>query len=73
MSDQVKPGTKAWVARQARWRHNAFLGGAAMAKANMNSILASGTATPEAKRTAGQILVLAQTLQEQLATRNPGT
>lgn len=50
-------------------RHNAFKGHSAMMVSQCNGIIASHTASPEAKETADRIRALAQLLRVQLETR----
>lgn len=52
MPDHLKYGTFGWIKRQLVHRHNGFFGGVAMAKANMQRIIDSETATEEAKHQA---------------------
>lgn len=61
--------TVGWAKRQAVWRHNSFIGSAAMMKAQCQSILKSETATIESKELADQIYGLAVKLRISLKTR----
>jgi len=71
--DKLKPNTKAWHARQERWRHNAFFGHCAMMRVNAYSIFMSNTATDETKNIARQIHNLTFELAAALKIRKPGT
>lgn len=71
---RVKPNfsipTEAWLKKQDIWRHNSFLGHVAMARANMQGIIKSKTATKDAKLIAYQILALTNDLKEALKERS---
>lgn len=69
MTDKLKSGTKAWFARQDRWRHNSFFGHAKMMQSNCRAIMESKTATSEAKAIANRINTLALELADALQTR----
>lgn len=69
MADKLKPASKAWHARQSRWKHNSYFGHAAMMEANARAILASTTATDEAKIIAARIKVDAVLLRYELRKR----
>lgn len=71
--NKLSPQHPEWHKRQARWRHNAHIGSAAMMLANCNSIITSSTTTEESKETARKIATLAAYLRETLKTRKPGT
>ncbi|MBU2051498.1 MAG: hypothetical protein KKH61_21315 [Gammaproteobacteria bacterium] len=53
------------------FKHNSFLGHAAMTRRQMYGIMDSVTVTPEAKSTADEIAKLSIKLAEQLKTRVP--
>lgn len=55
--------------RQLIWRHNSFLGHAAMIQKTSETILQSLTATDEAKALADQINALSYKLSRALKTR----
>jgi hypothetical protein len=55
--------------RRAIWRHNSFLGHAAMLISNMEKIICSTTATDEAKQLADKIQQDGRKLRRLLATR----
>lgn len=69
MVDKLKPFTSAWHRRQWIHRHNGFFGSVAMSKAQMQSIIASGTATPRSKRLAMEVLGLLVRLGDSLKER----
>jgi len=55
--------------RQKIWRHNSFLGHAAMMRQNARNIITADTPTDEAKDLAAQIESLAARLSEALKER----
>lgn len=67
--DRVKSGTKAWAKRQALHRHNGFQGTVTFSLQGMHSILASSTATKEAKELAQEIYGKLQVLRGYLSWR----
>lgn len=70
--DPLSYSNPAWHARQARWKHNSFFGHCAMARSNMQAILAASTTTEHSKALAAQIDVLAAELAETLKERKDG-
>ena len=52
MADKLTSKDREWHRRQARWRHNGYLGSVAMMKANLNSIIRGETVSPETKKLA---------------------
>lgn len=66
MTDNLKPNSKAWLARQRRHRHNSYLGHVAMCKAHMNAISESDTASEVAKALAAHIYNIASQLDTEL-------
>jgi len=61
--------TEGQVKKLRIYRHNAMMGHAAMMVSQCNGIIASTSATEEAKATAAHIQRLALLLREQLNTR----
>ena len=59
----------AWLQKQRVWRHNSYLGMAAMMQANCNSMLNSDSTTVAAKSIAQEIHDLIPHLQRELKTR----
>lgn len=58
-----------WHKRQARWKHNSFLGHARMMQMQCKAILMSATATDEAKAIAVRIEQEAEMLADALRNR----
>lgn len=73
MVDKLKPGSQAFLKRNARWRHNSYLGSCSMAKQNMRAILNSNTTTDAAKAIAVRIENDLEFLLDALKVRKPGT
>lgn len=69
MTDKLKSSSKAWIARQARWRHNGFIGSAKMMQAQCNAIIKSPTTTTDTKNLAAEIKLWAGTLALKLKER----
>lgn len=55
MIDRLKSNTKAWQARQNRWRHNGFLGSAAMMRQQCRNMAVAKTTSVETKKIARDI------------------
>ena len=68
------PQSAEWHKKQARWRHNSFIGSARMTQVQMQAIIGSGTAKRQAKCAAARILRDARKLEAYLrAGRKKGT
>lgn len=69
MTKTINWNSPVWQKRQAIWRHNGFLGSAAMMKKQCAGIINSQTATAKSKDLAEKILSLAIALEESLKER----
>lgn len=67
--DKLTSQNPEWHKRQARWKHNSFLGHARMMQVQCRIILCSTTATDEAKAIAVRIEQDAELLADALQNR----
>ena len=67
--DPLRNNPEARMRRDRRHKHNGFKGSVAMAKANMNSIIKSQTATQDARHLAAVVLQSLVILDRLLDTR----